>query len=238
MTVKLAVADATISKASVSVYERLREMIIRGRLAPGVRVVEGDVAERLGVSRTPAREAIQRLFQDGLLVPTGSPTRTQLAVSALTVEDMVDVYGIMAALEGTAVRAVAEFSQSERRSLAAAMRAANDQFEAALVETRLDYDTLFDLHNEFHAVMLRATASARLQSLIDVVRPQIDRYEFVYAPLVSPTFDDTIAEHAGMVRAIREGSANAAESAVRANWLNSAKRLRDPMARAGPRGDW
>src|SRR5256885_11920294 len=60
------------------VYERLQDLIIRGRLAPGVRVVENDIAARLGVSRTPVREAIQRLHQEGMLRATAVARRTEL----------------------------------------------------------------------------------------------------------------------------------------------------------------
>jgi len=60
-----------------AVYDDLRELNVRGRLAPGARVTEADVAARLGVSRTPAREAMRRLQQEGLLVPTAGALRSR-----------------------------------------------------------------------------------------------------------------------------------------------------------------
>lgn len=219
-------------------YVQLRDLIIRGGLAAGTRVVELDVATRLGISRTPAREAIKRLQQEGFLASTGAGARTQLSVTPLTSDDLLDVYRIMAALEGTAARTAAELPEDERRSLAKSLKAANARFEKLGRKRAHDFEKLFELHNGFHEMLVGAGATPRLQALIDSVRPQVDRYEFVYAPLVGPHYDETFDEHAAIVRAIRNGSATAAESAVRANWTNSASRLRAALARSGPRGAW
>src|SRR2546423_794899 len=109
-----------------SLYENLRELIIRGNLAPGVRLVELDVAARLGVSRTPAREAIQRLSQEGFLTQIGSGPRTQLAVAPLSVDDMLDLYSIIGSLEGSAARRTSRLAAAERLALAKRMKDAND----------------------------------------------------------------------------------------------------------------
>jgi len=101
-----------------------------------------------------------------------------------------------------------------------------------------DLDELFELHNAFHDEIVRTCATPRLRELIDRVRPQVDRYEFVYAPLVGPNHEETFEEHAAIIRTMRDGTAAAAESAVRANWLNSAERLQRAMSRTGPRGAW
>src|SRR5437868_14542401 len=101
-----------------AVYERLRDLIIRGRLAPGVRVVESDIAARLGVSRTPVREAIQRLHQEGMLRATAVARRTELIVPPLTATDLTDLYRLIGGLESTAVVGVLELSSSDRRSIA------------------------------------------------------------------------------------------------------------------------
>lgn len=219
-------------------YDQLRDLIIRGRIAAGARVVEIDVATKLGVSRTPAREAIKRLQQEGFLASTGTGTRTQLSVTALTSDDLFDLYRIMGALEGTAARSAAALPEDSRRPLAKSLKATNAQFEKLGRKKAHDFEELFELHNGFHEALVRAGATPRLQALIDTVRPQVDRYEFVYAPLVGPFYDETFEEHAAVVRAIRNGSASAAETAVRANWINSAERLAKALARSGPRGAW
>nr|MBA3404785.1 GntR family transcriptional regulator [Gemmatimonadaceae bacterium] len=181
------------------VYDRLRALIIRGRMSPGVRVVENDIAERLGVSRTPAREAILRLYQEGFLIATDTSRRVELAVAPLTSEDLVDLYGIMAALEGNASRGVEALSLSTRRDLVRNLKTLEAGFEAAANQRRIDYDRVFECHNAFHERLVGATAGPRHRALIETVRPQVDRYEWVYAPLVGPDYSATFAEHAAII---------------------------------------
>jgi len=79
-------AHATVSLA---IYDQLRALIVRGRLLPGTRVTEVDVAKELRVSRTPAREALRRLQQERLLVPTGASigAKLRLAVAPVTADE-------------------------------------------------------------------------------------------------------------------------------------------------------
>src|SRR5690625_7825080 len=67
-----------------SVYERLRELIVHGRLAPGSRIIETEIADRLSVSRTPVRSALQRLQQEGDIVSVSSGRQARPIVAALT----------------------------------------------------------------------------------------------------------------------------------------------------------
>ena len=221
-----------------SAYDRLRDLIIRGTITPGARLVELDVASRLGISRTPAREAIQRLHQEGFLSAINVGPRTQLAVAALSVDDMLDLYAIMGALEGSAARRTSRLDAGERRSLAQRMRQANDDFVAIAKNRDPDLDRLFELHNAFHDELIAATATPRLRALIERVRPHVHRYEYVYAPMVGPDHGATFDEHAAIIRAVKDGGAAAAEAATRANWVNSAERLEKAMSRSGPRGVW
>jgi DNA-binding GntR family transcriptional regulator len=220
------------------VYERLQDLIIRGRLAPGVRVVESDVADRLGVSRTPVREAIQRLHQEGMLRATAVARRTELIVTPLTFTDVGDLYRLMGGLESTAVLGVLELAPSDRRSIATVLKEAEDEFERVARQTPVDYDQLFELQNAFHETFVAPGAGPRLQSLIDTVRPQIDRYEWVYAPLVGPDYEVTFHEHREIIRTIRDGDEDRARKAVIANWERGAERLRSVIDRVGERGHW
>jgi DNA-binding GntR family transcriptional regulator len=220
------------------VYERLRELIIRGRLAPGVRVVENDIASRLAVSRTPVREAMQRLHKEGFLRATAVARRTELIVAPLTATDLSDLYRLIGSLESAAVVGVMELGPGERRSVAAALKDAEEDFESAAREKHIDYDRLFERHNAFHRTFVVPGAGLRLQALLDDVRPQIDRYEWVYAPLVGPDYGDTFGEHREIIRTIRDGHVARARNAVIANWERSAERLRTVIDRVGERGHW
>jgi GntR family transcriptional regulator of vanillate catabolism len=90
---------------SESIILRVRELVLGGELAPGQRVTEVALAERLGVSRTPVRQALATLAQEGLLVPAGA--RGYL-VRAFTLKDIMDAIELRGALEGMAARLVAE----------------------------------------------------------------------------------------------------------------------------------
>jgi DNA-binding GntR family transcriptional regulator len=220
------------------VYEELRTLIVRGRLGPGARLVELDIAARLGVSRTPAREAIQRLAQDGFLKQVGQGTRSHFLVAPLTAEDCGDLYGTMGGLEGAAARNVVRLPDGERKRLANELKRLEAGFEAQAARSGMELEKLFESHNAFHEHLVVTCATPWLGSLIALTRPLVDRYEFVYAPLVGGDHKDTFEEHADIIRAVRDGSASATESAVKTNWINGGERLRAAMSRVGPRGDW
>ena len=213
-------------------------MIVSARIAPGSRLTENDISDTLGVSRTPAREALQRLHRDGFLVPRGSGQRKELVVTALTRDDLEELYRAMSALEGMAAARVTLLSATARRSLASEMRATNASFQRLAKTDPTSYDELFTLHNRFHEAFVSVCAGPRLRALISSARAHVDRYEWMYAPFVGPNFEDTFEEHLAILAAIKDGTAAQAERAVRANWDNGAERLLAAIGRAGARGDW
>ena len=77
-------ADAPHGSRPEQVYARLRDLIVQGLLAPGSRIVETEIASRLGVSRTPVREALQRLQQEGYVMGSPGAQQSRLTVAPLT----------------------------------------------------------------------------------------------------------------------------------------------------------
>jgi DNA-binding GntR family transcriptional regulator len=213
--------------SSARAYDRIRELIVRGRLLPGERVSELDMAARLEMSRTPVREATRRLLQEGLLVPVLSATgaRTRLAVAPVSAADVRELYHAAGALEGIAARGVAALAPAERRTLAAELGELQEQFREAATAAPIDYDLMFDRHDAFHRRLIRRCAGPRTRDLLETIRPQLDRYEWLYAPLMGTDFRPTFTEHGAIMRAVARGEPDAAEAAVRANWFNSADRL-------------
>src|SRR5918994_4738118 len=86
------------------VYARLRDLIVQGLLSPGSRIIETEIATRLGVSRTPVREALQRLQQEGFVTGAPGAQQSRLTVAPLTPEDVHELLAIVGALEGLGAR--------------------------------------------------------------------------------------------------------------------------------------
>ncbi|HEX8395332.1 MAG TPA: GntR family transcriptional regulator [Longimicrobium sp.] len=218
---------------SAHVYDGLRDQIVRGVLAPGARVVEQDVAARMGVGRTPVREALQLLLTEGYLVGSEG-SRRQLAVAPLLEEDVDELFGLIADLEAAAVRRLPALGDEARAALAAGLEVANDVFGATVTRVPLDLEAAFQTHQAFHATLTERLAGPRLARLLDLVRPQVDRYEYVYGALLEGELGVATREHADIVAAVREGDAERAEAAVRHNWRNAAERLRAAFWREAP----
>ena len=208
-------------------YEQLFKMIVHGRLPPGARVAEGPLAEMLGVSRTPVRESLQRLRQERLLVEVGggSGLRGRLAVAPLERERMEELYALAGAIEALAVRRLNKLETAEREQLARRLEKIESQFHAEARRREPEYDRLFELHQAFHRTLVQAAAGPETRAVLRTIKPQLDRYEWFYAPMAGPDFTPTRREHAAIVETVRRGNAQELERAVRTNWLNAAQRL-------------
>ena len=228
-------APATVSLA---IYDKVRSLIVRGRLLPGTRVTEADVAMELQVSRTPAREALRRLQQERLLVPAGASdgAKVRLVVPPMTAAEVRELYAAAGALEGVIARNVADYDADERVAFAAELVKAQAAFRREATKRTPDWDRLFELHNAFHELLRTRLAGPRLRLLLDGLRPHLDRYEYFYGPLHRSGFEATFEEHDAIIAAIESGPADVAERAVRANWFNGADRLASIVERAGEAG--
>jgi DNA-binding GntR family transcriptional regulator len=192
----------------------------------------------LRVSRTPAREALRRLQQERLLVPTGASdgAKLRLAVAPMTAGEARELYTAAGALEGLVVRNVTDHGADERLALAAELARAQAAFRREATKRTPDWDRQFELHHAFHGLLRARLAGPRLRLLLDGLRPHLDRYEYFYGPLHGSGFEATFEEHDAIVAAIESGRADVAERAVRANWFNGADRLTRIVQRAGEAG--
>src|SRR5881392_732559 len=111
-------------------YDSLRNLIVRGQLAPGARIVETEVAERFGVSRTPVRAAFQRLEREGYVVASATH-QARMTVAPLTREDVGELLEIVGELEGLAARGAARLPDDSRDRLARDLAAINSEFRRA-----------------------------------------------------------------------------------------------------------
>lgn len=220
-------------------YDRLRESIVTGRLAPGTRVIESALAERLGTSRTPVRAALHRLHQEGYVVASGgSGVRTRLAVAPLTKEDGRELFWIVGELEGMAAAWVAAGPPPQRGAVAATLLEINAELRAASADDPPDPSRIFDLHTRFHQSYVDACSGARLRAMHASVKPQAERYRRLYSTALGGHLQASLSEHDAIVRAFADEDAAAAERAVRTNWRNAADRLASMIEQVGERGSW
>jgi DNA-binding GntR family transcriptional regulator len=220
------------------VYAELRDLIVHGRLAPGARLIELELAARLGVSRTPLRAALQRLQQEGYVLDTPTPQQSRLVVAPMTQEDAREVFHLVGTLEGLAAYQSAQLAGPERARLAAEMKRTNAALKQAAEERQPEYDRLFELDERFHRSYVQAAAGPRLLALHSAVKPQAERYERLYVSLFAPQLATSVEEHERIRRAIRDGKPREAHVAVQTNWRNAATRLGKVIERAGERGTW
>lgn len=223
---------------SLGTYRKLRELIVRGGLAPGSRISERELAKRLGVSRTPVRSAIQRLRQEGYIVSAGEGKRSENAVAPLTREDARELLYILGTLEGLAASRCAEADEATRRELAEELATVNEKLRKAARQDPTDRQGILTLDERFHATYVEAGAGSRLRTFHEMVRPQKERYLRFYMGGLVNEIETSIGEHEVIVDAIRRGDPEAAGEAVEATWKNGAKRLAAVIDRRGESGSW
>jgi DNA-binding GntR family transcriptional regulator len=220
------------------VYQKLRSLIVRGQLAPGARIIETDVATRLGVSRTPVRGALQRLHQEGYVVESPRLQQSRPLVAPLTREDARELFTIVAEIEGLAAREAAGLDSTRREILYRDLIRLNDEFKKISQSRTPDHNRVWELDEAFHRRYVEAAAGPRLLALHDAVKPQAERYERLYVSLLSRDIGLSAAEHAVIAKAIKSGNADAAQHSVQTNWRNAATRLGTVIESLGERGSW
>jgi DNA-binding GntR family transcriptional regulator len=173
------------------------------------------------------REALQHLRQVGLLIEVGggSGLRGRLAVAPLQREGMEELYALAGAIEGLAARRLSKLEAPQREQLARRLETIERGFHAEARRRSPEYDRLFELHRAFHSALMEAAAGPETRAVLRTIKPQLDRYEWFYAPMAGPDFTPTRREHAAIVHAVRHGNTQELERAVRTNWLNAARRL-------------
>lgn len=220
------------------VYLRLRELIVRGRLAPGSRIIETELATRLEVSRTPVRAALQRLNQEGYVLTREGGRQTRLSVSPLTEEDAREIFGIVGEIEGLAARLLTSREASVREEVCRSLEAVDAGLLAAAAAAPPEVEGIFRLFTDFHRRYVEAGAGPRLLNLHDAIKPQADRYRRLYSSTQVARIRVSVTEHRAIIAALREGGPDQAHSAVRENWSNAADRLAGVIQRSGELGSW
>ncbi len=187
------------------VFNTLRKAILTGELKPGERLMEIHLANRLGVSRTPIREAIRKLELEGLVIMI---PRRGAEVAQITEKSLKDVLEVRRALDALCVELACDrICAAEEERLGKAC----DEFERA-TQTK-DATTIAEADVVFHDIIVHATGNQRLIQLINNLSEQMYRYRFEYIKDES-RHDNLVDEHRMIYESIvgrdKEGAAKAA----------------------------
>lgn len=188
------------------VFNTLRQAILTGELKPGERLMEIHLANRLGVSRTPIREAIRKLELEGLV--TMIPRRGA-EVAQITEKSLKDVLEVRRALDALSVELACERISGEELQQ---LQDACDAFEAA-TKTK-DTKKIAQADVALHDIIVRATANARLIQLVNNLSEQMYRYRFEYIKDES-THEQLVQEHRILFESIRDKDVATAASTAK-----------------------
>jgi DNA-binding GntR family transcriptional regulator len=207
-------------------YERLRELIIRGHWPPGSRVPEEMLAETLQLSRTPLRNAIQRLEVDGLLArrPNG-----RLYVTEVSVEQACQLFAIRTVLEDLALREALERLTDEhiaqlRRHIDAMCRSADAPPQNMAAKLGVD----------FHESLYQAGGNAINLQVLESLRGRIDRYRYLSTEGASERQLASIKEHQMIYEAVAARKAEKARAALRLHLENAKESVLRAVAQLDP----
>lgn len=188
------------------VFETLREAIIQGRLKPGERLMEIQLAEEMGVSRTPVREAIRKLELEGFVVMV---PRKGAYVAGISIKDIVDVFEVRAALEALAAGLAAERATPEE--LEDMERAVLQIYE---VSNGQNLDSLVERDTRFHELIYKASRNQRLVQIITLLKEHFQRFRTTSLALPGRG-KHAVEEHKNIVEAISERNVELASTLAR-----------------------
>lgn len=231
-TVKVVIMGKRLSPVNLDSYKPLRELvleaireaIINGVLKPRERLMEIQLADELGVSRTPIREALRKLELEGFIVMV---PRKGAYVSDISFKDIADVFEIRAALEGLASALAAERITDEEL----------EEMERLLVEkveaiNSNDMERLVEVDTKFHETIYKASRNQRLFTIINNLREQIQRFRA--QSLSHPgRMKQSLDEHRSIVEAIQSRDAAIARQAAQDHIENAENSMIESIKKDG-----
>ncbi len=206
------------------VLEAIREAIISGILKPRERLMEIQLAEELGVSRTPIREALRNLEMEGFIVMV---PRKGAYVADISFKDIADVFEVRAALEGLAAGLAAERITDEEL----------EEMERLLVEKaeaiiKRDMKKLVEVDTRFHETIYQASRNERLAVIINNLREQIQRYRAT--SLAFPgRMKQSLEEHRNIVEAIQSRNIQLARQVAQGHIENAENSMLESIKKDG-----
>ena len=206
------------------VFNTLREAILKGDLKPGERLMELQLAAQLGVSRTPIREAIRMLEQEGLAVTV---PRKGAEVAKMTLKGMEDVLEIREALDILACQLACERITEEQLTLLEEKKKAfEDSLKTANVKAIAEADV------NFHDVIYDATGNPKLVNMLNNLREQIYRYRVEYLKK-EENYPVLIKEHSDIFESLVHRNKEEATVSIQEHVRNQAIAVKEVIIQQG-----
>ena len=201
-------------------YEKLRNLILTGELPSASAITENSIVDRLGIGKTPVREAMRRLVLEGLLDVT---PRLGYTVTSITRTAIEDLFQLRVINEVAAAQLAAE-----RLDESAFARLTELSRIGYTPENRESLLTYIRINAEFHDIIARASGNARLADLIDRLMQESRR--FIQIAILSDAHGQSVIEqHFAIVEALRSRNADAIDSAVRVHVEDGMHLTRDSL---------
>lgn len=205
------------------VYGELKRQILIGEIVPGTRMMEVELAEVMGVSRTPVREAIRKLEIEGLVK---IEPRKGAYASDISVKDMLDVLEVREDMEAFAAALTARRITAEEVD---EMEEANDEYNKAIHSG--DTDAIIKSDEAFHKTIVKITGNKTLMSMIEAIQELATRFRYLYYDDFS-RYENMPREHEEIIQAIKTGDEDKAREVAR----DHVNRLKQFVVKSGENG--
>jgi DNA-binding GntR family transcriptional regulator len=196
----------------------IRDSIIEGRIKPGERLTEPEVAGILGISRTPLREAFLQLESEGFLRVN---PRKGAVVTEVSAEDANEIYLIKGSLEALAARLASKFITPQHTD---ELLRLNKLMEKIAKSKDKDYKEFLELNMKFHAIISECSGSDKLKRLLTTLRNQTLRYNYIYISS-RDKIKESVDEHYLMIDALEKKNGNKIEQLVKKHSDSARKAL-------------
>lgn len=187
-----------LASLTARVYQALKQRVLRCELLPGQDVFEGRLAREFGTSKTPVREALNMLCQEGLVQVL--PRRGYL-IAPITIKDVQDIFDLRLTLEGMAAERAAE--RVDRQQLAGLQELVEARY---VFGDRHTYSRFLASNRHFHVAVAEASANPRLASMVDRLLSEMERVLHLGLDLADSA-EEMAREHAELVVALARGDA-------------------------------
>ncbi|GAJ98962.1 transcriptional regulator, GntR family [Geomicrobium sp. JCM 19055] len=196
-------------------YQIIKDAIITGELEPQRKLKDVELSDELGISRTPVREAMLKLEDEGFIV---SKRNSYTMVAPIDVEEAKDVYHIVIALESLALSDALHASPTE----IAKLEEVNDNYKQAINANDAKQCLHYDI--QFHSELVSLSTNQELIKMLGTIKDKILRIESSYFHEASSK-DKSLNQHYALIESIKEKDLERAKQLLADNWMNSLQHI-------------